>query len=261
MAGVPKPCDTQSSPEHRALGGDDDGRAARPGDRRDRFARGLRLGLPIFLGYSPVGAAFGVLAIQLGFTVSQAVVCSATALAGAGQFIALSVLGSGAGAVSALIATTVVNLRYVLFATTMAPRVAGAGPATLGWLGFTLTDETFAVNVADQRVGLATPASMAGVGAVAWMGWVLGTLAGSLGAGLIGDPTRWGVDFAMPAMFAALFVALAEDRRHIVVGLGAGAIALALPSLARAGVMIPTAWHVVIASMAAATLASAALRD
>jgi len=229
--------------------------------RGARFVRGLRLGSPIFLGYVPVGMAFGILAVQLGFTVPQAVACSATALAGAGQFIALSVLTSGASAASALVATAVVNLRYLLFSTTLSPHVRSVRPFTQAWLAFTLTDETFAVNVSDLRAGRATPASMAGVGAIAWTGWVAGTLAGAVGAGWIGDPTRWGVDFAMPAMFAALFVALADDMRHVAVGLVAAVIALVLPAISAAGVRVDPAWYVVIASMAAASIATVVFRE
>jgi len=229
--------------------------------RLAEFTRGCRLGLPILLGYAPVGAAFGVLARATGFSTWQAVLCSATALAGAGQFIALSLLGSGATAVSTLIATTVVNLRYVLFATTLSSEMPKTRLPLLTWLGFTLTDETFAVNIADIRQKAASPHSMAGVGFVSWIGWVGGTLAGAAAAASIGDPGRFGVAFAMPAMFAALFVALAEDRRHIVVGLGSGAFALAIPGLSLLGLNIPTSWHVVIASMAAATVASVVIRD
>lgn len=229
--------------------------------RLGRFMRGCHLGLPILLGYAPVGIAFGVLARGIGFSVLEATLCSATALAGAGQFIALSLLGSGAGVVSALVATTVVNLRYVLFATTLSPRLGGTRLPTLAWLGFTLTDETFAVNVADQRQGTATPASMAGVGAIAWVGWVSGTVIGAAAAGWIGDPTRFGMQFAMPAMFAALFVALAEDRRHVMIGVVAGAIALLLPLLATVGIRIPSSWFVVLASVGAATIATLAVRD
>jgi 4-azaleucine resistance transporter AzlC len=225
------------------------------------FWRGCRLGLPILLGYAPVGAAFGILARQTGFSVLAAGVCSATALAGAGQFIALSSLAAGGGALTALIATTVVNLRYVLFAATLSPSLPAARGPMLAWLGFTLTDETFAVNVTDIRSRHATAASMAGVGAISWFGWVAGTLVGALAADAIGDPSRFGVGFAMPAMFSALFVALAEDRRHIVVGVGAGLVALALPLLSAVGLNVPSSWFVVIASIAAATVASAVIRD
>ncbi len=231
------------------------------GTRRQRFVRGTKLGLPIFLGYMPVGAAFGILARTLGFSVAESVACSATALAGAGQFIALSLLGSGASAATTVLATAVVNLRYLLFGTTLSPHLKGVRARTQAWLAFTLTDETFAVNIADRRRGLSTPAAMAGVGAIAWTGWVLGTAIGAAGANLIGDPTRWGVDFAMAAMFSALFVALSEDRRHVIVGVVAGAIALGLPLLGRAGIHIASSWFVVIASISAATIATAVFRE
>jgi len=226
-----------------------------------RFRRGLALGFPVFLGYMPVGMAFGILARTMGFSVFAAVVCSATALAGAGQFIALSFLAAGAGPAGVLIATTVVNLRYVLFASTLSTYLRDTPTATHAALAFSLTDETFAVNVADHRQGLATPASMAGVGAVAWTGWVLGTLIGAVGAGWIGDPSRFGVGFAMAAMFTALFLALAEDWRHVVIGVVAGAIVLGLPLLGAVGLRLEPSWYLVIAAMLAASIGAVVWRE
>jgi 4-azaleucine resistance transporter AzlC len=221
--------------------------------RAARFWRGVGLGTPIFLGYMPVGMAFGVLATTLGFSVLQSVTCSATALAGAGQFIALSLMRAGEAAIAVVAATTVINLRYVLFSATISPYLRGMLARNQAFLAFTLTDETFAVNISDRRQGLATGASMAGVGAIAWVGWVLGTLIGSVAAGWIGDPAAWGLDYAMPAMFTALFIALAENKRQVIVGLGAAAIMLVLPLLDVVGIDIPAAWHIVIAAMVAAT--------
>lgn len=229
--------------------------------RRARFVRGLKLGFPIFLGYVPVGMAFAILARGLGFSVVAATVCSATALAGAGQFIALSLLGGGATAFEVLAATTVVNLRYVLFGSTISPYLRGVPLTTQAALAFSLTDETFAVNIADQRAGLSTPATMLGVGTVAWTGWVTGTLIGAIGASWIGDPTRFGVGFAMPAMFTALFIELADDRRHIIIGALAGAIALCLPLLQHIGVTLSSSWFIIIASMTAATIGSVVWRE
>ncbi len=224
--------------------------------RTARFIRGVRLGVPIFLGYMPVGVAFGVIAVSLGFSPLQACTCSATALAGAGQFIALSVIRAGEGIFGVLAATTVVNLRYVLFGATISPYLSALTLPRQAALAFFLTDETFAVNVSDHRSGTATGWSMLGVGVVAWTGWVLGTLLGAVAAGWIGDPTRWGVDFAMPAMFVALLIALAEDRRHVLAGLIAGAIALALPAAAALGIEIPSSWFIIVASAGAATVAT-----
>ncbi len=222
--------------------------------------RGLRLGMPIFLGYVPVGAAFGVIATSIGFSALQAIVCSATALAGAGQFIALNLMKESAAVLAVVTATTVVNLRYVLFGATLSPHLGGMPLTNQAILAFTLTDETFAVNVNDRREGMSTGASMAGVGAIAWTGWVTGTTVGALAAALIGDPSRWGVDFAMPAMFTALLVALAEDRRHIAAAAVAGLLVVGLPALAAVGIVIPSSWLIVIASMAAATAAAVIFR-
>jgi 4-azaleucine resistance transporter AzlC len=226
-----------------------------------RFWRGIGLGFPIFLGYLPVGMAFGVLARTIGFSVFSAAVCSATAIAGAGQLIAVSLLGSGASVVSVLAATTVVNLRYVLFGTTISPYLHGVPLPMQSGLAFTLTDETFAINIADRREGLSTPASMLGVGAIAWTGWVLGTIVGAAGAGWIGDASRFGVGFAMPAMFTALFIALAENRRHVVIGILAGAFALALPALSALGIRLSPSWFMIVASMGAATVGAVVWRE
>lgn len=222
--------------------------------------RGVRLGLPIFLGYVPVGAAFGVIATTIGFSALQAVVCSATALAGAGQFIALNLMKEGAGVVAVVAATTVINLRYLLFGATLSPHLKGMPLSSQALLAFTLTDETFAVNVSDRRTGRSSGASMAGVGAIAWTGWVAGTAAGALAASLIGDPSRWGVDFAMPAMFTALLIALAEDRKQMVIAACAALLAVGLPALASVGIAIPSSWLIVIASMGAATLGAVVFR-
>ena len=59
--------------------------AALHGSALARFRRGVALGFPIFLGYMPVGMAFGILSRGLGFTLFEACLCSATAIAGAGQ--------------------------------------------------------------------------------------------------------------------------------------------------------------------------------
>ncbi|MFA5843316.1 MAG: AzlC family ABC transporter permease [Coriobacteriia bacterium] len=221
-----------------------------PSTPRQRLSRGARLGLPILLGYAPVGAAYGVLATSYGLTAWQAVASSATALAGAGQFIGLSLMHAAAPVVAVITATTVVNLRYVLFGATLAPHLRRTPLAGQAALAFSMTDETFAVNIDDLRRGFGDPWTMAGVGAIAWLGWVAGTAVGALGGSLVGDPSRWGVDFAMPAMFTALLVGQAEDRKRVLAGVLAAVLAIVL-----AGVL-PGTWYIVVATLATATVAT-----
>jgi 4-azaleucine resistance transporter AzlC len=213
-----------------------------------RLRRGAGLGIPIFLGYVPIGAAFGILAREAGFSAVQAVACSALVLAGAGQFVAVALMRAGAGVPTVLVATSVINLRYVLFSATLAPYVRRMPPRAQAFLAFSLTDETFAVNVTDLAEGRATAASMAGVGAISWAGWVLGTALGAGASSLIGDPSRFGVEFAMAAMFTALLVAQVKARADIIVGLIAGASALALATI------LPGKWFIVAAALVGATV-------
>lgn len=218
-----------------------------------RLLRGARLGLPVFLGYMPIGAAFGIAATAAGFTVVQATACSALVLAGAGQFIGLAAIAGG-NLAAALIATGVVNLRYVLFSATIAPHLGDTPRWQQGLLAFTLTDETFAINIADAREGKADRFSMLGVGAISWVGWTMGTLLGALAGSAIGDPSRWGVQFAMPAMFIALLVGQLTGRREIVAAVLAAVVALALSAV------LPGQWPVVAAAITAATVMTAVAR-
>lgn len=221
---------------------------------RARFQRGVRLGLPIFLGYLPIGMAFGILSRDLGFSALQSVVCSASALAGAGQFIALSLMKARLSVFGVVLATTIVNLRYVLFSASLSTFLRETPLPGQAALAFCVTDETFGVDVNDHREGSADAWSMAGVGAIAWLGWVLGTLIGALASGLVGDPSRFGVEYAMPAMFVALFVAQVEDRRHLVVGAVAAALTVAFAFL------LPGRWPIIAAAVVAASVGAVVYR-
>ncbi|HEY5517569.1 MAG TPA: AzlC family ABC transporter permease [Coriobacteriia bacterium] len=216
--------------------------------RHSLLMRGARLGLPIFLVYMPVGMAFGLAATAAGFTFAQATACSALALAGAGQFIGVAALAGSGNLAAALIATGVVNLRYLLFSATLAPHLKGVPRWQQLLLAHTLTDETFAVNIADARVGRADRFSMTGVGLISWFGWTLGTAIGAAAGSAIGDPSKWGVDFAMPAMFIALLVGQITRRREFVAGALAAVLALVLSA------WLPGQWPVVAGAIAAATV-------
>jgi 4-azaleucine resistance transporter AzlC len=222
--------------------------AALPGTPTSRFLRGVRLGMPVFLGYVPIGAAFGVIASTAGFSLMQAIACSVFVFAGAGQFVAAKLLSDGAGIAVVLIATGVLNLRHLLFGATIAPYLHETPRRLQLPIAFTLTDEVFAVNITDLQAGTADDHSIIGAGIVAWTGWVLGSSIGAGAATLIGDPSKWGVEFAMPAMFTALLVAQLTSRRRAVAGALAAACAVGL------SFVLPGAWPALVAALAAATM-------
>ncbi|GAB4281739.1 MAG: AzlC family ABC transporter permease [Coriobacteriia bacterium] len=231
-----------------------DSRAVLPPTRKGQFIRGVKVGFPIFLGYLPVGLAFGIVAVQAGFSVPQAVACSAIALAGAGQFIGVSLVAAGAGLAEILVTNAIINIRYLLFGATIAPGLRGVPLWQHVLLAHTLTDETFALNTTEMRRGAATSWTMLGVGAVSWTAWVGATAVGALATSSIGDPSRWGIDYAMPAMFTALLVGQVESGRHLFTA----GVAVVLTICA--ALVIPGSWSLVAASVGAATVASVVFR-
>ena len=174
--------------------------------------------------------------------------------AGSGQFIAIAMMTAGADATSVLVTTGVINLRHILFSTTLQPYLRHIPLARQRCIAFGITDESFAVNITDSRGGSASPSSMAGVELVSWSGWQIGTAIGAIATGFIGDPGRWGLGFAMAAMFTALLVATAEDREHVIVAVIAVALAVVFM------LILPGQWSIVATAIVAAGIGAVSFK-
>jgi len=70
---------------------------AAPTDKASIIRDGVRAAWPICLGYVPIGLAFGVLAQKAGLSPLAIGLMSAFVFAGSAQFIAVAMLGTGAG--------------------------------------------------------------------------------------------------------------------------------------------------------------------
>ncbi|MDN5344473.1 MAG: hypothetical protein PWQ18_584 [Clostridia bacterium] len=111
------------------------------------LGQGVRAALPIVLGYLPLGFAYGVLAREAGFTLGETVLMSVLLYAGSGQFIAVSMFGSGVTAAAIIFTVFLVNLRHLLFSASFVPYLRRFRPGLLALLAAEITDETFAVAI------------------------------------------------------------------------------------------------------------------
>ncbi len=114
---------------------------------------GVQRGYPIFLGYVPLGFAYGVLAVQNGIPAVYAVLFSLLVYAGAGQFIAVGMWGAGASVFSIVFTTFVINLRHVLMSAAVAPWFAPFTRLQQTIIGWGLTDEVFAMHSMAMATG------------------------------------------------------------------------------------------------------------
>lgn len=202
---------------------------------------------PIWIGYAAVGVPFGVLAAKQGLSPLMIALMSLIVFAGSSQFIAVSMIGSGAGILSIVITTFMVNLRHVLMSSTLALHLKGQPKGLLSLFAYGVTDESFAVNLTrfnqgdwDIRRSLIVNQSANAV-------WFISTVAGGyLGAFI--PAGALGIDYALTAMFLSLLVIQITSRLIAGIALFSGAMAVLLSRMA------PGNWYVIVATMIAATL-------
>lgn len=209
----------------------------------------MRMGLPIVLGYLPLGFAYGVLAVKSGIPPLWAVAMSTLIFAGAGQLIAAGMIATGAPVLSIVITNFMVNLRHILMSAALAPDVKPLSKVARTLFSMQVTDEVFAVHTTDFRNGaLCCPYRLFACNIVSHSGWIVGTAMGVFSGGLVADVRPWGLDYALTAMFLALLVPLCWERLHLLVALAAALFSLTLT------LMGVGRWSVIVATILAATL-------
>lgn len=186
----------------------------------------LRVSLPVMFGYLPLGAAFGILAVEVGIPVWGAILMSLVIYAGAGQFLAVALLGAGAGLVEVAVATLMLNSRHLFYGLSLLKRFEGAGWRK-PYLIFALTDETYSLLTSQptQDHGQAFRISL-----LNQLWWILGSLFGAVASAAVEFDSR-GIEFALTALFIVLTLEQARRLRRwlpFAIALACGFIALLL---------------------------------
>ena len=210
---------------------------------------GFKRALPIVLGYVPVSFAFGVLAVKNDIPPGFAVAMSVLIYAGSGQFVAVSVWGSAAGAWSTIAAVFVVNIRHLLMSAALARRLGPMTRLQRFFFGYEMTDETFGVHsTAFQRGWNLVVPTLYACNVTAHASWVFGSALGAFFGELVTDVKPLGLDYALTAMFLALVIPQCHSRLHVLVGVFAllCSVAFKLAGMAH--------WNVVTATIVAASL-------
>ena len=208
--------------------------------------QGLTAALPIWVGYAAVGIPFGVLARQAGLAPIQVALMSIIVFAGSSQFIAVSMIGSGASILPIIITTFFVNLRHLLMSSSLALHLKGTSKGILSLFAYGVTDESFAVNLTKFMHGGWDVKRALVVNHTANAVWIASTIAGGY-LGEVVPEGALGIDYALTAMFIALLVFQLRNRLVIVLSILSGLLSLIF------SLLLPGAWNIVLASMIAAS--------
>lgn len=215
--------------------------------RKDKFLQGVKSAVPIVLGYLPLGMAFGVLAKSGGLTTGQVAAMSILVYSGSGQLIAVGMLGAGAAAAGIITTIFLVNSRYLLLSASMAPYLKRLSSPFLAIAAHGITDETFAVGLSHFQKERADGSYLLGLFITAYLSWVTGSVAGAAVGNLVGDTARYGLDFALTAMFICLLMMMLKDRPGIMVAVLAGTLSVTFK------IFIQSNWNIILATVIAAT--------
>lgn len=217
------------------------------------FFRGLKLGLPIAMGYVPVSFTFGLLAVKGGLSVWLTVLISLTNLTSAGQFAGTNLIIAGAPVFEIGLATLVINIRYSLMSLSLSQKTETKMPLVqkLVW-GFGVTDETF--SVASMESGKITSKYLYGLITLPYLGWFTGTLLGAISSKMLPSTLQSAMGIALYAMFIALVIPSCRKS------LAAGFVCLVAILISVGFKYIPqisnisAGWAIIIATLVACTL-------
>ena len=159
--------------------------------------------LALGLGTGVYAISFGALAVAAGLSAWQAQALSLLMFTGASQFALIAVVASGGSALVAIATSTLVGTRNAFYAVAMAPVLEARGLRRLVAAQATI-DESTGMAARYEKDRDSARLAFWSTAAAIYVLWNLGTLIGSLGAGMLEDPDVLGLDAAAPAAFLAL---------------------------------------------------------
>lgn len=186
--------------------------------RKATIKYAFKKSLPVFFGYLFLGSAFGIMLYDAGYNWIWAIFISILVYAGSGQFLLVSLISSAASIPTVAMMTLFINSRHMFYGLSLIDKFK-AGGWRYPFMIFSLTDETYSVNVSIQSVSddVDEPKARFLLGEFDHFYWILGSVVGSLlGQSLPIDFT--GIDFSMTALFTVIFVDLLIDTKNKICG-------------------------------------------
>lgn len=173
----------------------------------DSFLQGIKDCIPTLLGYISIGLAFGVVGSASGLKLFEIALLTILVYAGSAQFIFCALILSGTPASAIIFTIFIVNLRHFLMSLTLAPNFTNYSVMRNIGFGTLLTDETFGVAITKiMRTKKISGKWMDGLNITAYLVWIASCIAGAFLGQWIAHPEKWGLDFALTAMFVALLI-------------------------------------------------------
>ena len=168
--------------------------------------------IPILFSYLFVGAAYGMMMQQAGFSWYISLFASAAIYTGAFQFVLITFLSSSASMWTIGVTAFLMSSRQTFYSLTFLDELKNSGKKKL-LLTHCMTDETYAVHCTLMETGSEKRNIMFGVEVFSWFYWAVGAVFGSVAGQLIPADMQ-GIDFCMTALFVTIFIDQWEKNKQ-----------------------------------------------
>ncbi|MFQ5903293.1 MAG: AzlC family ABC transporter permease [Candidatus Binatia bacterium] len=227
------------------------------------FREGVKAAIPIWIVFVPYSFALGVAAKAHGLYLEEIVLMSALVYAGPAQLAALEPLASGKSALQILLATSLINLRFLPMSAALAPyfrrvrrarlllsaHFISASSFVLPYLHFQKEEKSLSGSGPEKASenGGRNLRYFLGVAMTSFCVWVLGSGMGYWAALRVPAGFEEGLRFILPGYFACMLVT--EMR-----GWAASIICVVSLIAAVPGVLLSPDWGWLITALIAATI-------
>lgn len=186
-----------------------------PPTKSEALRQGAHDAIPVGLGYFAVAFSLGIICRSSGLSVFQGFLASLLNNTSAGEFAAITLIGTNASYMEIALVTLIANARYMLMSCALSQRLQ-PGQSFLHRLGiaFAVTDELFGIAIA--RKGYLEPAYYYGAMAIAIPGWSLGTACGIIAGSALPERIVSALSVALFGMFLAIIIPPARESRVIL---------------------------------------------
>ena len=195
---------------------------------------------PIIIGYFVLGMACGMLGEKAGLSPFLMFVMSVLAFAGSSQFIGIAMMIQSASYISIALTILMVNLRYSLFTSTLAPLVSRKSSLYTTLFSYGTTDETFALKLSSFQHW--THKEALGLDLLSMFVWAVANAFGCYASTLIHLDLSL-VSYILTAMFLGIWSNYLKDKTMVLTGITAGILAVVLSQF------VPYKLHIVLASL------------
>jgi 4-azaleucine resistance transporter AzlC len=196
--------------------------------------------VPVLFGYVFMGAAFGILMAENGWSVLWPVLMSVFVYAGSMQFVAAGLLAGPFDPLGAAVLTLTVNARHLFYGLSMVGRFESCGKKK-PYMIFSLTDETYSLLCSAKAPKDVDEGDfLFFISLLDQLYWVAGSALGGLLGSVLPINTK-GLDFVMTALFTVIFTEQwLSSKNHIPAVTGVGVAALCLLAFGPADFVIPS---------------------